>query len=154
MGNMSSKNTINDASYQGLKATSGAAHVSIQNTAVTLQYPATGDTIAIAAGATRTQSLGDLTAYGLPFGDVILTAAGTTDVYSGAWAAGNGVLYLQVLATGTTDALSVSVKNVNLTAMAGPFGLVTSVGDVITAHPAATTTTTLYTLYTGVGAVS
>ena len=28
MGNMSSKNTINDESYQGLKATSGAAHVS------------------------------------------------------------------------------------------------------------------------------
>ena len=27
MGNMSSKNTINDESYQGLKATSGAAHV-------------------------------------------------------------------------------------------------------------------------------
>ena len=27
MGNMSSKNTINDESYQGLKATNGAAHV-------------------------------------------------------------------------------------------------------------------------------
>ena len=31
MGNMSSKNTINDESYQGLKATSGAAHVNIRD---------------------------------------------------------------------------------------------------------------------------
>ena len=39
MGNMSSKNTINDESYQGLKATSGAAHS--RTTASDVQDPAT-----------------------------------------------------------------------------------------------------------------
>ena len=32
MGNFASKNTINDESYQGLKATSGAAHVQVMST--------------------------------------------------------------------------------------------------------------------------
>ena len=87
MGNMSSKNTINDASYQGLKATSGAAHV-LSTTAGAfvseqkLTLSATSQSLTVPTGAVRALiRIQGGTVTDLAYLSLDASAAVTTDFY-------------------------------------------------------------------------
>ena len=84
MGNMSSKNTINDASYQGLKATSGAAHVRTTATDVptpSQQWLESGDIIfSVATSPAYTST--DVSGYNVHMLDIDTLGATSVDVYA------------------------------------------------------------------------
>ena len=149
MGNMSSKNTINDESYQGLKATSGAAHVSIKNAAVTTQSFATGGEANLAAGGTA--ALGDLSIYGIPLGSLTFTAAGSTDTHTITWVAGNGKFMFEHTGSGATDAVTLSATTTAGDVINGPLLMITSAGyDAPVTSVAASASSVIYTLFLGV----
>ena len=129
MGNMSSKNTINDESYQGLKATSGAAHVNVQNTAIPTYDVGTGGEGSFAATNPDTIALGDLTAFGLPFGSLTFSKSntGTADLTYGIV---NGSLMFQISNTAGTIAVTISGTTVFGDVFDGPLAYVTSGGTI------------------------
>ena len=138
MGNFASKNTQ-------LDVTSGAAHVNVQNTAVTTQNAGTGSSLTIAAGSGSTQALGDLTIYGIPLGSLVFTktgAAATATITYGI--ASPGVLMFQVDLT-AADAIALSGTSPDGAAMAGPFAYLTSAG----AFGSSITADGVYYLYLG-----
>ena len=152
MGNMSSKNTINDASYQGLKATSGAAHVNVKNTALTIQHFSSGAALTFAA-TSGVAVIPDLSILGIPFGTISFTKTGNnataTLVYS---ANSSGVIALQ-FTKHTTDTIAAVATAADGSAMAGPIPFIDSVGDIVLAIPGGVTAG-MYFLYLGRGVVS
>ena len=128
MGNMSSKNTINDESYQGLKATSGAAHVSIQNSVPVYSNSTEGEADLITTTGS-TIVLGDLTVYGLPFGSFTFTKT-NTGTATITYMVVNNVFMFQVSATAGTIAVTMSAETVGGDTFAGPLPYVTQLGDV------------------------
>ena len=147
MGNFASKNTQ-------LDVTNGAAHVSVQNTAITMQHAATGGEIALAAGGSA--ALGDLSVYGIPLGSLTFTAAGSTDTHTITWTAGNGRFMFEHTGSGATDAVSLSATTALSGGGAGdvingPLVMITSAGtDAPVTSVAASASSVIYTLFMGV----
>lgn len=128
-------------------AISGSSYVNVQNAALTVQNIATGGPISIASGTS--QSLGDTTIYGLPFGSIVLDPSGATDSFAGAYALGNGKLIIQITRTGSTDTVSLTATSPETDVIAGPLAVVDNAGAIAT-----TITTGVYYMYFGAGAVS
>ena len=147
--NGAQKVVTTDSSGDVLSSTSGAAHVNVQNTAVTVQSFATGGEANLAAGGTA--ALGDLSIYGIPLGSITFTAAGSTDTHTITWTAGNGKFMFEHTGSGATDAVTLSATTIAGDVINGPLVMITSAGyDAPVTSVAASASSVIYTLFLGV----
>jgi len=109
MGNLSSKNTILDPSYQGLKSTSGEAHVYVKSKDSEPQSWADGNTSGSVASS-GTFVLGDLTIYGYPYKTLTFTNAGA-NAATIIWGVSQGMLLFQI--AGTSPDVDLTATNTN-----------------------------------------
>lgn len=105
----------------------GAGFVSVRNAALTTQQSATGGEVTI--NNTTPASLGDMSAFGVPFGSIILTSSGSTDTHTIQYVIGNGKCIFFHDATGATDSVTVSATTSAGDSIPGPLVLIDSSGS-------------------------
>lgn len=94
--------------------TSGSSHVLLKNTAIITEGVGTGGTINFSAASGEIARLGDVTLYGLPYGDVIVTKTGTAATASFKWGvATGGLLVMDITAINAADALNITAETPN-----------------------------------------
>lgn len=131
---------------EDLLSSNGAAHVFVKNTSIIQQGYGTGGVINFSAASGEIGRLGDLTQFGLPYGDVLVTKTGATAIATITWGIGSGgLLVLDITAINAADAINITAENPNGNTMTNI--LYRTAAGVISR--AAITAPTMITLYNG-----
>jgi hypothetical protein len=95
-------------------STSGVPHVLLKNTSIVMQGIGDGGIFNFSAASGEVGRTGDLSIFGLPYGDVLLTKTGTTAIATVTWAVGSGGLVVfDITALNAADAINITAENTN-----------------------------------------
>lgn len=91
--------------------TGGSRHVLIKNASIISQGSGDGGSINFSAapGTGEIANLGDLTPFGLPYSNVLVTKTGTTAIATATWGvATSGMLFIAISALNALDAINIT----------------------------------------------
>lgn len=132
------------------KSTNGAGNVLVKNASLVTQGIGAGGVINFSAASGEVGHLGDLTIYGLPYGDVMITKTGANAVAAVLWGiATNGMIFLSITALNALDSLNITAKNSNGDTITGNILYRLNGGAPISAAISAPAAPAFITLYTG-----
>lgn len=100
-------------------STGGADHFLLKNTSIISQYSGTGSVFNGAAAAGEVGRTGDLTQFGIPYGDVILTKTGAVAISTVTWGIANGLVFFSISALTSTDTINITAENPNNSVIVG-----------------------------------
>jgi hypothetical protein len=126
-------------------STAGARNVFLKNAAIISQGLGDGGVFNFSAAAGEVGRTGDLTQFGFPYGDVMLTKTGTTAIATVTWGVGtNGMVFFSISALNAADAINITAENSNGSVITGNIYYRSNGGAPVNAAIAAPAFITLY----------